>query len=230
MKVALIPARGGSKRIPRKNIKKFCGKPIIGYSVEAAIKSGLFDRVVVSSDDQEIIDIACSYGAEAPFIRPSELSDDFATTTDVTLHAINTLNLKFTDQICCIYATAPFIRDIDLKSAYTLLMSEKLDYVFSATEYRFPIQRALKINFDGFSEMFQKEHETTRSQDLEPAFHDAGQFYFGTVQAYLEGKGVLTNSKSKPLMLPSSKTQDIDTLNDWEFAEALYLADQLNDQ
>jgi len=109
-------------------------------------------------------------------------------------------------------------------------MSEKLDYVFSATEYRFPIQRALKINFDGFSEMFQKEHETTRSQDLEPAFHDAGQFYFGTVQAYLEGKGVLTNSKSKPLMLPSSKTQDIDTLNDWEFAEALYLADQLNDQ
>ncbi|MCH2158973.1 MAG: pseudaminic acid cytidylyltransferase [Oleiphilaceae bacterium] len=222
MKVALIPARGGSKRIPRKNIKEFCGKPIIGYSVEAAIKSGLFDRVVVSSDDKEIIDIACSYGAEAPFIRPPELSDDFATTLDVIQHSINELKLSEKDQLCCIYATAPFVRSTDLTEASKLLSTEQLDYVFSATEYRFPIQRALKINSGGFSEMFQKGHETTRSQDLEIAFHDAGQFYFGNVNAFSQGKGILTGSKSKPHILPSYRVQDIDTQEDWQHAELMY--------
>lgn len=222
MRVALIPARGGSKRIPRKNIKDFCGKPIIAYSIEAAIESKLFDKVIVSSDDPEIIAVAKSYGAEAPFTRPDELSDDYATTMDVIQHAIDKLTLTDADQLCCIYATAPFIRPKELIDAEFLLTAENLDYVFSATEYRFPIQRALRINHEGYSEMLLKEHKDARSQDLEPAFHDAGQFYFGSAKAFRLRKGLLTDSQTKPLLLPTYLVQDIDTPNDWVRAELMY--------
>ena len=222
MTIALIPARGGSKRIPRKNIKEFCGQPIIAYSIQAAEQSGCFDRIIVSTDDEEIASVAERFGAETPFIRPEELSDDYATTLDVIKHAIEELKLDEDGQLCCIYATAPFTTARDLQQANKTLSDEKLDYVFSATEYRFPIQRALRINVEGYSEMFYEEHENTRSQDLEPAYHDAGQFYFGNNAAFLSGKGILTGAKSKPLFLPSHRVQDIDTPDDWTRAEIMY--------
>lgn len=224
MTIALIPARGGSKRIPRKNIKEFCGQPIIAYSIQAAEQSGCFDRIIVSTDDKEIASVARSFRAETPFTRPEKLSDDYATTLDVIKHAINELRLNGDGQLCCIYATAPFATASDLEQANKTLSEEKLDYVFSATEYRFPIQRALRINSEGYSEMFYKEHENTRSQDLEPAYHDAGQFYFGNNAAFLSGKGILTGAKSKPILLPSHRVQDIDTPDDWIRAEIMYQA------
>ena len=222
MTIALIPARGGSKRIPRKNIKAFCGKPIIGYSIEAAQESGCFERIVVSTDDEEIASVAEQFGAEVPFIRPNKLSNDFATTLDVIQHAIRELKLSLIDHLCCIYATAPFVSANDLMQARNVLKDDALDYVFSATEYRFPIQRALRLNQNGYSEMFYEKYEKTRSQDLEPACHDAGQFYFGKNQSFILGKGILTGSKSKPLLLPSHRVQDIDTPDDWARAEVMY--------
>jgi len=224
MKVAIIPARGGSKRIPRKNIKEFCGKPMIAYSIEAALDSELFDRVIVSTDDEEIARIAKRYGAEVPFMRPSELSDDHTATIPVIAHAITELQKKGPVEIaCCIYATAPFIEARYLKEAYEALIKNQSDYAFSATSFAFPIQRAIRLNEDQSVEMFNPEHFNTRSQDLEEAYHDAGQFYFGTAQAWLEAKPIFAKT-STAVILPRHRVQDIDTMEDFHRAELMYKA------
>ncbi|RAU16830.1 pseudaminic acid cytidylyltransferase [Nitrincola tibetensis] len=228
MKVAIIPARGGSKRIPRKNIKDFCGKPMIVRSIEAALQSNCFDRVVVSTDDVEIAGVAKAYGAEVPFIRPAELSDDFTGTQPVIAHAVNSLQ-KETDNpidlVCCIYATAPFVQSMYLQAGLEQLLQQRAEFAFSVTSYAFPIQRALKLTTAQGVEMFYPEHFHTRSQDLEEAWHDAGQFYWGTADAWLSGKPIFGNY-STPVVLPRHCVQDIDTPEDWERAEWLFKAMQ----
>jgi len=224
MKVAIIPARGGSKRIPRKNIKDFCGKPMIAYSIEAALDSKLFDRVVVSTDDQEIADIAKQYGAEIPFMRPPELSDDHTATIPVIAHAIEELQKEGPVEIaCCIYATAPFIQVRYLKEACDILINNKSSYSFSATTFPFPIQRAIKLNKQHQVEMFQPEYFNTRSQDLEEAYHDAGQFYFGRTEAWLNNQ-IFFDLHSSAIILPRHLVQDIDTIEDFQRAELMYKA------
>jgi N-acylneuraminate cytidylyltransferase len=225
MNIAIIPARGGSKRIPRKNIKEFHGKPMIAYSIEVAIDSGCFDKVIVSTDDAEIAEVAIKYGAEVPFIRPANIADDYATTLDVIKHAI-----EFTEQqawdvknVCCIYATAPFLIPEFIQKGLQELTKNTIDYAFSATSFPFPIQRAIKLNTEQRVEMFQPEHLNTRSQDLEEAYHDAGQFYWGTAVAFSNGKPFFS-PESKAILLPRKRVQDIDTPEDWELAEALYKA------
>ena len=219
----MIPARGGSKRIPRKNIKLFHGKPMIAYSIEAAKKSGCFDKIIVSTDDQEIADVALAYGAEVPFLRPANISDDHATTMDVIQHTIawcESQNMTV-DLLCCIYATAPFVLPSDLSKGLNAVSESGIDYAFSATSFAFPIQRAIALNEAGCVEMFQPEHLNTRSQDLEEAYHDAGQFYWGKVAAFKEGK-IMFSARSKAILIPRKRVQDIDTPEDWELAEALY--------
>lgn len=223
MNVAIIPARGGSKRIPRKNIKMFGGKPMIAWSIEAAKQSGVFDKIVVSTDDREIADIASSYGADVPFMRPTELSNDHAGTIPVIRHACEFLkrsgnNISFA---CCIYATAPFLKANDLISGLNLINSTNSDYAFSVSNYPYPIQRALRINESSAVEMFNPEAFNTRSQDLELAWHDAGQFYWGTYDAWVAEKAVF-NAKSVAVKIPRERTQDIDTPEDWKFAEMLF--------
>lgn len=223
MKIAIIPARGGSKRIPRKNIKLFCGKPMIAWSIEVALQSACFDRVIVSTDDAEIAEIARKYGAELPFIRPAELSDDHTGTTAVIRHAIDWLcqqGLRV-DQACCIYATAPFVSVEDLRKGLEALNTSQCDYAFSVTSYAFPIQRAVRINTEGRLEMFSPENFQIRSQDLEEAFHDAGQFYWGQAEAWLEER-VIFSSASVPVLLPRHRVQDIDTMEDWVRAEWMF--------
>ncbi|WP_047710170.1 pseudaminic acid cytidylyltransferase [Pectobacterium atrosepticum] len=222
MRVAIIPARGGSKRIPRKNIKLFCGKPMIAWSIEQAKASECFDRIIVSTDDMEIADIASQYGAEIPFIRPDELSNDYATTGQVMSHAITWLrNESFIQAACCIYATAPFLSAEDIRSGYRLLEETQSDYAFSVTTYTFPIQRALKKSADDGVSMFQPETFQMRSQDLEEAFHDAGQFYWGKPDAWKEEKPIF-NSHSTAVILPRYRVQDIDTQEDWDRAELMF--------
>jgi len=224
MAVAIIPARGGSKRIPRKNIKDFCGKPMIAYSIQAALDSKLFDRVIVSTDDEEIAKLAKKCGAEVPFIRPSELSDDHTATIPVIAHAIKELQkVGQVDIACCIYATAPFIQVESLKEAYALLLKNQSDYAFSATSFAFPIQRAIKLDKDNHVEMFNPEHFNTRSQDLEEAYHDAGQFYFGKTEAWLNAKPIFSE-ESTAVILPRHLVQDIDTMEDFRRAELMYKA------
>lgn len=225
MKLAIIPARGGSKRIPRKNIKPFCGKPMIAWSIEVALESGCFDRIIVSSDDAEIAEVARSFGAEAPFIRPAELSDDHTGTIPVIAHAIGWVSQQIAplDFACCLYATAPFVRAEDLRRGYDLLQQSGADYAFSVTSYAFPIQRAIRITADQRVEMFNPEHFTTRSQDLEEAFHDAGQFYWGRAAAWLASKPIFSHDAA-PVTLPRHRVQDIDTPEDWERAEWLFKA------
>ena len=223
MQLAVIPARGGSKRIPRKNIKDFYGKPMIAWSIEAAIKSGCFDEVWVSTDDQEIADIALKYGAKVPFLRPDHLSDDYATTADVMQHAVvafEQLHGQRPDYICCLYATAPFVQVDDLKKGLQLLQKNPLDYAFSATTFPFPIQRAIKRNPNGNVEMFNPENFNCRSQDLEEAWHDAGQFYWGTAQAWLN-KSMIFSNQATIVELPRTRVQDIDTPEDWNRAELM---------
>lgn len=223
MNLCIIPARGGSKRIPRKNIKEFHGKPMIAYSIEAAKESGCFDRVIVSTDDAEIADLAKLWGAETPFIRPDNISDDYATTMDVIQHAIEWCENQGwqIDNVCCIYATAPFVQPADIKCGLTLLADSDINYAFSATSFAFPIQRAFYLDESGHVTMFQPEHLNTRSQDLIEAYHDAGQFYWGKVAAF-KAALPLFDSHSKPVLLPRNRVQDIDTPEDWEFAELLY--------
>ncbi|MCL1093797.1 pseudaminic acid cytidylyltransferase [Shewanella kaireitica] len=221
MKIAIIPARGGSKRIPRKNIKLFHGKPMIAYSIDAALASGCFDKVIVSTDDQEIADVALEYGAEVPFLRPEDISDDYATTIDVIQHAMQELKLNAEDKICCIYATAPFIEVNQLLSGLKLLEDHQLDYSYSATEFSFPIQRAFYLNDSGKVEMFYSDHFNTRSQDLTKAYHDAGQFYWGTYEAYKKGTPFFS-ANTIPVILDISKVQDIDTPSDWKRAELIF--------
>lgn len=225
MKLAVIPARGGSKRIPRKNIKTFCGKPMIGWTIEAAMASGSFDRIVVSTDDEEIADVARAAGAEVPFIRPPELSDDHTGTIPVIAHAIRRVigDDMPAAAVCCLYATAPFLQASDIRQGLDLLDGEAIDYAFSVTSFAFPIQRAIRIGSDGFVAMFQPENFAVRSQDLEPAYHDAGQFYWGRAGAWMAGKPVFM-SRSRPVILPRHRVQDIDTMEDWERAELLFKA------
>jgi pseudaminic acid cytidylyltransferase len=223
MNIAIIPARGGSKRIPRKNIKQFHGKPLIAYSIEAAQKSGCFDRILVSTDDLEIAEVAKYYGAEVPFMRPVEISDDFATTLDVMKHAISWCqeNEMFVVNVCCIYATAPFLLPQYIQQGLKSLTDNSVKYAFSATSFPFPIQRAIKLGQNDQVNMFQPEHLNTRSQDLEEAYHDAGQFYWGTAEAFLE-KSAFFAEHSIAIKLPRKRVQDIDTPEDWELAELLY--------
>jgi pseudaminic acid cytidylyltransferase len=225
MKLAVIPARGGSKRIPWKNIKPFCGKPMIAWSIEAALQSGCFDEVVVSTDVAEIGDIARQWGADVPFMRPAALADDHTGTIPVVRQAIEWFRHrgKSPAEVCCIYATAPFIRADDLHRGLDLLLSNDCSYAFSVTSYPFPIQRAIRITDLGRVGMFYPEQFNTRSQDLEEAWHDAGQFYWGRAQAWVEERVVFT-PESVPVPLPRHRVQDIDTPEDWLRAEWMFKA------
>ncbi len=223
MRLAVIPARGGSKRIPRKNIKMFCGKPIIAWSIEAAIESRCFDKIIVSTDDEEIAAVARQWGAEVPFMRPKELSDDYVGTIPVIRHAIEWFaekSISF-NHVCCIYATAPFVTAADIRNGLEALKESGSDYAFSVTSYPFPIQRAIKIKSDGRIEMFQPEHFSTRSQDLEEAYHDAGQFYWGRSEAWIQELPIFSKH-AVPVMLPRHRVQDIDTPEDWIRAEMMF--------
>lgn len=223
MRIALIPARGGSKRIPRKNIKPFCGKPIIAYSIQAAKDAGCFDHIIVSTDDDEIAEVAHKEGADIPFIRPEEFSNDYATTMDVIRHTLgwyenNNVNIS---AICCLYATAPFITAQDLRKGFDILQSEECAFTFSATSYAFPVQRAFYLNDQHSIQMFQPKHLETRSQDLVEAYHDAGQFYWCRAEAVRKNLPIFA-AHSKPVLLDRSRVQDIDTPEDWTFAQFLY--------
>ncbi|WP_395344356.1 pseudaminic acid cytidylyltransferase [Ningiella sp. W23] len=233
MKFALIPARGGSKRIPNKNIKVFNGKPIIAYSIETAINSGLFDEVIVSTDSKVIADISKQYGASVPFMRPADISDDHASTMDVILHAIEYMQLHYQSvtHCCCIYATAPFLTSDVVKQAYdTLNLAQtqhddstdapKPCFAFTVCEYLFPVQRALTYQQGKLAPMY-PEHRNTRSQDLVPAYHDAGQFYWGTIEGFKSQKPVFSEY-SLPIIQPHYLVQDIDTLDDWRRAELMH--------
>lgn len=224
MNIAIIPARGGSKRIPRKNVREFCGQPLIAYSILAAKNSDLFDHIIVSTDDEQISDIAIQYGAETPFLRPPELANDHATTVPVINHAVSWVqqNMGKVDHACCIYATAPFIQAKALRKSYEMLISRKVGgYVFSATTMPFPIQRTFKVKPDGFVEMFEPHNYNTRSQDLEEAYQDAGQFYWGSAETYNSEK-IFFSTDSMAYALPRHMVQDIDTLEDWRRAELMY--------
>lgn len=225
MNVAIIPARGGSKRIPRKNIKMFCGKPMIAWSIDAAQKSGVFDRIIVSTDDEEIAAVAKEYGAEVPFMRPEELSNDFAGTIPVIRHAVEwlTINGESVDFVCCIYATAPFIRPEDIIRGLNTIREQQADYSFTVTRFPYPIQRALKVNQQKQISMFSPDMFHVRSQDLEESWHDAGQFYWGTSSAWLNEKPIFS-ANSYSIELPRERVQDIDTQEDWRVAEWLYKA------
>lgn len=222
MKIAVIPARGGSKRIPRKNIRPFCGKPMIAWSIEIAKASGLFERIIVSTDDTEIAEVAKQWGAEVPFMRPAELSNDHAGTTPVIAHATRWALQQGLgiEAVCCIYATAPFVQIDDLRRGWNELSSGEWDYAFSVTDFAAPIFRSFKQTAAGGIEMFFPEYFETRSQDLPAALHDAGQFYWGRAAAWLEGKRIF-EQHSKPIMIPRWRVQDIDTPEDWERAELL---------
>ena len=231
MKLAIIPARGGSKRIPRKNIKLFCAKPMIAWSIEAALQSGCFDQVIVSTDDQEIAEVARHYGATVPFTRPEELSDDHTGTIPVIQHAIEWFNDQgqTVEHACCLYATAPFVTPEDIRRGFGTLNDSNCDYAFSVTSYAFPIQRAILLNTKGRVEMFNPEHFNTRSQDLEEAYHDAGQFYWGQAKAWLQGR-MIFGPGSMPVALSRHRVQDIDTPEDWVRAEWLFKAMQAETQ
>lgn len=225
MRLAIIPARGGSKRIPRKNIRPFGGRPMIAWSIAAAQQSGCFDRIVVSTDDAEIALVARAYGAQVPFFRPPELSDDHTGTIPVIAHAIGWHNARGQTvcQACCIYATAPFVQAQDLQRGLQVLEVSGADYAFSVTSYAFPIQRAIRVTPEQRVSMFQPEQFNTRSQDLEEAWHDAGQFYWGQASAWLAGKPLFSESAA-PVPLPRHRVQDIDTPEDWQRAEWLFKA------
>ncbi len=220
--IAIIPARGGSKRIPRKNIKMFHGKPLIAYSIQAAMESNLFDKIIVTTDDEEIADIAKEYGATVPFIRPKELSDDFTGTTDVINHALQWLSdhgEKY-DYVCTIYATAPLLRSQYIVEGFEKLQHSDAVNAFSCTSMPFPVQRTFKITTDERCEMFWPENYMKRSQDLEEAYQDAGQFYWTRLNQ--KSDEILFGKDSIPIVLPRYLVQDIDTLEDWEQAELLY--------
>lgn len=225
MKLAVIPARGGSKRIPRKNIRNFCGKPIIAYSISAALESGCFDHVVVSTDDEEIAAVAREYGATTPFIRPPEFSNDYAGTIPVIKHAIEWFqkNAIAPEMVCCIYATSPFIHNDDLLKGQKLLISSDAEYAFSVTSYPSPIQRAMLITESGRMKMFDPENFNIRSQDLVQAYHDAAQFYWGWPSAFTNEVPIFSEA-SAPVLLPSFRVMDIDTMEDWQHAELMYKA------
>lgn len=217
--LCIIPARGGSKRIPRKNIKPFMGKPIMAYSIEASCDSGIFDEVMVSTDDLEFAEVARQYGASVPFLRSQATSNDYATTADVINEVLEQYKAQGTefDVVCCLYSTAPFVTPDRLNEAFDKL-SDKTDGCFTMVQYSYPVQRSLRINERGFVEMTHPEHYRSRSQDLEPIYHDAGQFYFIKVAAFLKEK-TLWCERTMPLILSELEVQDLDTEVDWGLAE-----------
>jgi pseudaminic acid cytidylyltransferase len=225
MNVAIIPARAGSKRIPKKNVKPFAGEPIIAHSIQAAIASKIFDRVIVTTDSQEIAAVAKKYGAEAPFFRPPELSDDHTPTAPVIVHALEWLleNGVNPTYACCIYPTAPFVRAQYLRQGFEVMQEYGCATSYSVTSFAFPIFRGLMIKDDGCLEMFWPEFQMTRSQDLTEGYHDAGQFYWADCAKFLKEPKFYAKD-SRPVILPRKFVQDIDTLEDWEMAESMYKA------
>jgi N-acylneuraminate cytidylyltransferase len=225
LNIAIIPARGGSKRIPGKNIKLFAGKPLIAYSIDAAKASGLFDKIIISTDSQEVAELAKDYGADVPFIRPEALSNDVVGTRPVTNHAIKFCieNFYKPEFCCCIYATAPFLQAKYLQQGlHALKQDSEKSFAFSVTSFPFPVQRALKKTQAGVSPMF-PENIAKRSQDLEEAYHDAGQFYWGRTDSYLSNQKIFSHD-SVAVVLPRHLVQDIDTPEDWLRAELMYQA------
>jgi len=220
--LCVIPARGGSKRIPKKNIKEFFGKPLMAYSIEIALKSKLFKKVVVSTDDEEIAKIAKKYGAEVPFMRPPKLSNDFTGTDDVVKHAVEFLQNQGEsyEYVCTLYATAPLLQQKYLIQGYEKLKQSDAIHSFSATSMPFPIQRTFKLNADGRCEMFHPEYYMSRSQDLEEAYQDAGQFYWKKQNQ--KSDEIMFGKESIPIILPRYLVQDIDTLEDWKRAEFMF--------
>tara|TARA_X000001036_G_C20613972_1_gene780151 strand:+ start:127 stop:816 length:690 start_codon:yes stop_codon:yes gene_type:complete len=223
MNIAIIPARGGSKRIPKKNIKNFLGKPIISYSVELAIKSNLFDKVIVSTDCDEIAEIAKSYGAEVPFKRPKAISDDFSTLNEVLKHAIDFIeNDGFLyEYVCCIYATAPFIEIDDVTRGFELINTKKWESVIAATNFSYPIFRSFEKDKKGGLKMVFPDHYSSRSQDLPEIFHDAGQFFWAKSE-FLKKSPSGFNQNNTIIEIPNYRAQDIDTDEDWQRAELIY--------
>jgi pseudaminic acid cytidylyltransferase len=223
--VAIIPARGGTRRIPGKNIRLFAGKPMIAHSVIAAEESALFDRVLVSTDSAEIAAVAREWGAEAPFTRPPELSDDHTPIVPVLLHALDWLgeHCGRPDLFCCVCATAPFIRASDLRDGLELLRGTGATTVVSVTSFEYPIFRALRVEVDGRLRMYWPEHLNTRSQDLPASYHDAGQFYWARTRPFISEQKLFSDH-AVPIVLPRSRVQDIDTPEDWERAEAMAAA------
>lgn len=218
--VCIIPARGGSKRIPRKNVREFCGKPIIAYSIEAALESGLFDEVMVSTDDDEIAEVARRFGADVPFMRGPETSGDMATTADVLIEVLERFEGigKSFDVVCCLYATAPFVTSRKLREAWSLL--DGVDSVVSATPFSFPPQRGLLWR-DGRAAWWMPDNAQRRSQDLEPVYHDAGQLYFCRTRSLVSERSLVCGA-CRMLVLPELEAQDIDNESDWRMAETKY--------
>jgi len=221
--LAIIPARGGSKRIPGKNIKNFLGKPIISYSIQTALKSKLFDTVMVSTDSKEIAEVAESYGASIPFLRSNENSDDFATTVDVLIEVLNAYKKKgiLFDVICCIYPTTPMIDFEALKNAYDKMINDNLDTVFPVLKFSYPPQRAITLDNDNLMQLQYPELKNTRSQDLEALYHDAGQFYWVKTAPFLKTKN-LWPQRTGVVLLSEMDAQDIDNIDDWKLAELKY--------
>lgn len=220
MTVCVIPARGGSKRIPRKNIRDFHGRPMIGWSIAGARASGLFDRIVVSTDDPAIADVAMAEGAEVPFLRPADLANDHAATGPVIAHAVQALGLAAETAVCCLYATAPFVRAEDLAQGARFL-AEGATFAMAVTRFDYPVQRALRRSAEGQVEMMDPAQMLVRSQDLEPAWHDAGQFYWGRAASWTAGLPIF-GAGARGVALPSWRVVDIDTPDDWTRAEALF--------
>ncbi len=223
--VALIPARGGSKRIFRKNIRVFQGRPIIAWPIEVAQSSKLFDRIIVSTDNHDVAEIARQEGAEIPFIRPPELADDKIGVVPVVQHAIQELQKTGVAicELCLIYATTPFLRSADLKRGQDILRTESCNYALSVTTFPSPVQRAFKNTRDGRLAMFHPENFNSRSQDLEPAYHDAAHFCWGTAEAWIKDLCIY-GPGTVPVVLPRHLVQDIDTEEDWESAEWMFRA------
>ncbi len=224
MNIAVIPARGGSKRIPRKNIKVFCGKPMIYWAINSAKESGLFEHVVVSTDDEEIAGVARSFGAVTPFTRPNELADDQTPTVPVIAHAIKSaIDLGWeVEYACCIYPCVPFLQVGDLVSALDFAVERNAEFVYPVTEYPHPVQRAMLRLPNGKMQFFNPKYELTRTQDLEVAYHDAGQFYWGKASSWLEHKKMHTEGLGMPI--PNWRVVDIDSPDDWSRAERIYKA------
>lgn len=224
MRLAVIPARGGSKRIPRKNILHFAGRPMIAFAIDAALESGLFDRVVVSTDDAEIAEVARRAGALVPFLRPASLADDHTPTVPVIAHALQECTgLGWAvEAACCIYPAVPLIQVQDLAAGLVLLQEDGTRFVFPVAPFPSPIQRALRRDAQGDVRPFLPEHAATRTQDLQPAYYDAGQFYWATADLWRSGKNI--HAHGRTLVLPPWRVVDIDTPEDWERAQALYRA------
>ncbi len=221
-KFAVIPARGGSKRIPRKNVKAFAGQPMIVYAIMAARRAGVFDRIVVSTDDDEIAAVALKFGAEVPFRRPPELADDLTATAPVMAHAIAQLGAAADDAVCCIYPGVPLLSPDDLAEGLALFEQGTHDYVFPVLAFSSPIQRALKRAPDGTVQSMNPEYAMTRTQDLSPAYFDAGQFYWGRACAWVAGRSAHLGGRA--MVVPEWRAVDIDSPDDWVRAEALYAA------